>query len=295
MRGLLPRALLNLKLLLCAAVVELGLHPFGRAAFSGPSIFGLLWIAILDLDVTFRAALRHRLIAFDAEQFGERNAEGRGNRRDLTLQGFDFGAVPFRDLGVGPERALERALRPLGPVVAVGEPGERIPPVGAARLYITNEHWQEVVRQLITQAQVVVMRIGDTEGWWWELEQLVKANDPTKLVMFLPPGDRFDILLSDNYEKFRLRADTILPRALPDNANGLFICFKDDWPPYELTPLSSSGKWRRWLLNGTLAPTLRDALRQKFNLPKLAFGASEWASLIFWTLFVIGTLLGMKV
>ena len=53
MRGLLLCALLNLELFLRPSLIDLCLHPFGRAALAGPGVFGSLRVAVLDLGVTF--------------------------------------------------------------------------------------------------------------------------------------------------------------------------------------------------------------------------------------------------
>jgi hypothetical protein len=41
--------------------------------------------------------------------------------------------------GLTQEEQLVEALKPAGPVVAVGRPGERLPPVGARRIYLVDD------------------------------------------------------------------------------------------------------------------------------------------------------------
>ena len=46
------------------------------------------------------------------------------------------------------EERLARTLRKVGPFVAVGDPTERLPLLGAARMYAADEEWQETVDEL---------------------------------------------------------------------------------------------------------------------------------------------------
>jgi hypothetical protein len=66
------------------------------------------------------------------------------------------------------------------PVVAVGRPGEPIPPAGAAREYVSNDVWQKVVGTLTESASLVVMILGSTPGFGWELRSLLNASCCTK-------------------------------------------------------------------------------------------------------------------
>jgi len=47
------------------------------------------------------------------------------------------------------EEVIERALWRAGPVVAIGRPGEKLPPAGAAREYVLDGEWQARVGELI--------------------------------------------------------------------------------------------------------------------------------------------------
>ena len=98
------------------------------------------------------------------------------------------------------EHELVRAVRSLGPVIAIGAPGTTVPPLGAARLRVSDDHWQDVVAELVRSAQLVLLRIGSSVGFFWELEHLVSTADPRKVLIFLPKEDRGAI-----YTEFRER------------------------------------------------------------------------------------------
>jgi hypothetical protein len=88
----------------------------------------------------------------------------------LYLRSFkdDFMAAEF-----GTEEAhLAKALNQLGPVIAIGMPGERLSKLGACRLYVSHERWQEVAQALMAASRMVLLRAGATPGLQWELRRV---------------------------------------------------------------------------------------------------------------------------
>lgn len=78
---------------------------------------------------------------------------------------------------------LEHASQ-IGPVVALGRPGEKSTPYGAARGYFEHSDWQDVASGLMYRASAIVMCIDDTPGVKWEVEQL-GANSLLLKTLFL--------------------------------------------------------------------------------------------------------------
>lgn len=85
------------------------------------------------------------------------------------------------------EETVEKVLGARGPVIAIGRPGEPVPPAGAAREYLANDEWQDRVRELIGQARLVVVVLGDTEGLRFEYQTLLDQGASPKLVLLFPP------------------------------------------------------------------------------------------------------------
>jgi len=81
------------------------------------------------------------------------------------------------------EEQLATVIRRLGPFVAIGDPTEALPTVGAARMYIRNGDWQGKVRSLIEHAAFVVIRLGDSPGVLWELTQSLAALSLKRIVL----------------------------------------------------------------------------------------------------------------
>jgi hypothetical protein len=89
------------------------------------------------------------------------------------------------------EEHLARALGAFGAVVAVGQPGEDIPLLGAKRVYVDDGNWQEHVRQLARQAQFVILRVSNAPGVIWELETILRELPPEKVAILVPEREEF--------------------------------------------------------------------------------------------------------
>ncbi len=87
------------------------------------------------------------------------------------------------------EAVLTDQLQDFGPVIAIGRPGEPLPPLGAARFYAPKEgeEWKRHVTEFATDAQLVVVMLGETEGVRWEYDLLARANWLGKTIFIVPP------------------------------------------------------------------------------------------------------------
>ena len=85
------------------------------------------------------------------------------------------------------EQLVTRECEALGPVIAIGQPGEALPPLGAARDYPRDADWQTVVRRLMEEAEILVFILGETEGLAWELRTAVETLDRKDSVLVVIP------------------------------------------------------------------------------------------------------------
>jgi hypothetical protein len=137
------------------------------------------------------------------------------------------------------EEVLAEVLCKIGPVVGIGRPGEKLPQLGAARVYVDDDHWQQTVHDFLSQAGLVVLRLGKTPGFFWEVEQSTSKMNPARLIVLVPLSHR-------KYAQFCERAATHFPKGLPAyncsrfrrifGANLLgnlkaMIYFEPDWTP----------------------------------------------------------------
>jgi len=92
--------------------------------------------------------------------------------------------------GCGEARTLDELLLEhasiYGPVIAIGDPHNPTPPLGAARVFVegAGEEWQEVVKSLLSASRLVVMCPSPTMGTSWEVNLV--ASRPDLRSIFLP-------------------------------------------------------------------------------------------------------------
>jgi hypothetical protein len=155
-----------------------------------------------------------------------------GLRHEMRSTDYILHPVQYRLAPTFEERVVKH-MSVVGPVVAVGKPGEKLPHTGAYRVYVENEHWQSFVDDLIQKASFVLIQSGDTAGLHWEIERAITALKPNQLLIFMPSQMRVSGRKRRvAYEQFRSWASERFPLGLPDKAkNSTFICFETD-PPW---------------------------------------------------------------
>lgn len=85
------------------------------------------------------------------------------------------------------EEILISSLKRLGKAVAIGRPDEQAPPLGAKRIYVMEDQWQDKVQELSVDARLVIFRLGETEGLKWEWNNCLNSiEDISKLLLVVP-------------------------------------------------------------------------------------------------------------
>lgn len=162
--------------------------------------------------------------------------------------------------GSSEEEDLANVMRPVGPMIAVGIPGEELPHAGAMRMYLPM-NWKPPVGQLIRNARLIVIELGLGAGTVWEVAEALSVLPPQRLLLIIP-----EAMTDNEYEQVRRRVKRELRgqatsrqnaysglhrrRALPSrpcskNPNGQgtgFIYFSDDWKA-----IYASGYYVPWL------------------------------------------------
>ena len=135
--------------------------------------------------------------------------------------------------GMTYEERLARILREVGPFVAVGDPTEDLPLLGAARLYAADESWQMTVDELTDRAGVVLLQAGASEGLAWEVHHVVALGAPERVILSLPlEAKRKEGSRRKRYDAFRRRFGDVFPRPLPESIGHCqFAYFDADWTP----------------------------------------------------------------
>jgi hypothetical protein len=89
----------------------------------------------------------------------------------------------------------------LGPVVALGNPSDAVPPYGAARGYAGNRDWRKMVADLMRDAAAIVICVDDTENLWWEVERTYQHAYIEKTLLLLHPKYRSGNQAADIFRK----------------------------------------------------------------------------------------------
>jgi hypothetical protein len=165
--------------------------------------------------VCFKRARKHKivaaqkLIAHDTRppvlylrSFGDDSTAGRVvGGGHLLFSGWSLGFSTE-------EEQLSSVFSVIGPFIAIGKPGEKLPELGAARTYVNDDQWQDVIAQEMARAALVVLRVGDTEGLSWEVLTATQQVKPERLVLLVPANAK-------RYESFREMAQEHFPCELP--------------------------------------------------------------------------------
>ena len=159
------------------------------------------------------------------------------------------------------EQLLAKLLEQVGPVVAIGKPGEDLPKLGAARFYVGDEGWKDEILKLLERSKLVVLRAGDTDGFWWEFQRTLKQVAPQRLLVFLGPpvAEAHTGAARDEYLRFAVKANESLPVSLPlDIDPPQLISFGENWEPILLrVRLPSASKTLKANYSAALAPYLK--------------------------------------
>lgn len=89
------------------------------------------------------------------------------------------------------EESLVSVLSTIGPVFAIGDPKDKYTPLGARRIYVDDSQWKDTVRSMAGRAEAVVLRLGNTSGFWWEVEMSLKEIPRHKLMFAIPSSTNF--------------------------------------------------------------------------------------------------------
>jgi hypothetical protein len=83
------------------------------------------------------------------------------------------------------EAILAEAVLSIGPLVALGRPGEQF---GAGRWKTEEGNWQELVSDLFGMAELIFVIPSPHEGTLWELQQLLAVDDWLAKTVFVVPS-----------------------------------------------------------------------------------------------------------
>jgi hypothetical protein len=151
------------------------------------------------------------------------------------------------------EEQLVRAFETIGPVGALGRPGERVPQIGALRMYlndVSEKEWQIKIQEAIQKSRVVILRAGFSPGLRWELRQAIQLAAPERLLLVVPSEQSMASDFFSELQGFlpsRLPDPGQFPRKFTRSSIAGFVHFEKDWSPHFL-PLRRS-RWDPAVVN----------------------------------------------
>lgn len=85
------------------------------------------------------------------------------------------------------EEEIEKALRRIGPLVALGQPMEHM---GAGRIRVSDEVWQDAIGRLIDRAALIILLPSPRPGTSWEVERVISSGALKRAILVDPPNER---------------------------------------------------------------------------------------------------------
>jgi hypothetical protein len=130
------------------------------------------------------------------------------------------------------ENMMFPVLNEVGPVIALGQPGETLPPLGASRLYLDQDcDWQTTVTGYLLRSKLVMISPGSSDGVIWETVRAIQLCQHEKLIISLV-SFWSEVDYSKNLKEYELFTEAIKINTnleLPKSVDGsLFIYFDVD-------------------------------------------------------------------
>jgi hypothetical protein len=106
--------------------------------------------------------------------------------------GFAYKLFNYAERNKSLDELLLQEGTSLGPVVALGNPADAVPPYGAAREYFQNNDWRKMIVYLMEQAIAIVICVDDSASLWWEIKYVGEHHYLSKTLFLLHPKYGFD-------------------------------------------------------------------------------------------------------
>jgi len=107
-----------------------------------------------------------------------------------------------------------------GPLIAIGQPGTVLQPLGAARYYFSDDDWQTAIEERAHTCLSVFMVVGRSPGLIWEISHLRATERLAKAVFIFPPVPESELIA---------RAE-VLASALSLGPHALLVPDRRLWP-----------------------------------------------------------------
>lgn len=116
------------------------------------------------------------------------------------------------------EEVIAQDISFLGPFIAIGQPKDRLAPLGAYRNYYADDEWKDAIKSWLERSRAIVAISGTTPSFGWEIDEVLSEALHGKLVVLFPPTTDAGLAARWNFlrQRFESRGlPQILPEAVP--------------------------------------------------------------------------------
>jgi hypothetical protein len=141
-------------------------------------------------------------------------------------------------------------------------------------VYFADDEWQEGVQSLMARASLVILRVGNSPGFLWEVRRAVQSVSPTRTMLY------FSHRLTDKelrtfYREFVALTADVFPVPLPpDIHRERFLVFDASWTPSLIGSVPRTG----WSITRLAAPPFGTHLAELRVRTRLARALRSWFS-----------------
>jgi len=115
-----------------------------------------------------------------------------------------------------------------GPYISIAKPNEFPPPLGFSKCYVDNENWKRVIIWMLECSQLTVVRVGKSDGLFWELVAVFNLCKIDRIMLIFDPTSISSSKLNQSYEEISIllsnNFDIIFPK---ENKGRRIITFSD--------------------------------------------------------------------
>jgi hypothetical protein len=190
------------------------------------------------------------------------------------------------------EDSIINALAGSARLIAIGDPHEGLPMLGAYRIYVGAEDWKDNVRQLTRAADIVILIIDFSTAVEWEIEMVMSSSALPRTALVLPEPKRG----KDWYQHWTaLRQKGF---RLPEvNDKTAVVVFTREGEPVRIDAI---GHWRYWadatsasLVEGLSNPWQSNTVELDFGPWVRGSTIMRLATVILSVAFIVGYLIPM--
>ncbi|MCU7618560.1 hypothetical protein NZ698_15305 [Chryseobacterium sp. PBS4-4] len=156
----------------------------------------------------------------------------------------------------GPEAVIKRTFKDFGPLIGLGANGKEAS-FGGYRIFSTDDHWRDIIFNLINYAGLIALYMDDRPEVQWELSLCLKHANPEKFIIYIDKGRKKNIKILNSFDQIKEK----IPLS---SEKQRFIAFDKNWVPFEPR--------RETILQGDFKAEMQNfIISRKSGLPANAF------------------------